>query len=88
MWSTVRGPESKSDLAMARRMTLIVMTDFVCWVPIIFLGFASLGGANAPNDVSRLTKIAMMNRAPTGQNRNYSKPRCDGRQLVEITKDK
>ncbi|CAG5122918.1 unnamed protein product, partial [Candidula unifasciata] len=49
--SAVRGPENKSDLAMARRMTLIVMTDFVCWVPIIFLGFASLGGANASNYV-------------------------------------
>ncbi|BFZ20881.1 hypothetical protein BsWGS_23920 [Bradybaena similaris] len=49
--SAVRGPENKSDLAMARRMTLIVMTDFVCWVPIILLGFASLAGANASNSV-------------------------------------
>ncbi|XP_076437604.1 G-protein coupled receptor GRL101-like [Babylonia areolata] len=43
--------ESKTDAAMARRMTLIVMTDFLCWVPIILLGFASLGGARSSNDV-------------------------------------
>ncbi|CAG5116729.1 unnamed protein product, partial [Candidula unifasciata] len=30
---------------MARRMTLIVLTDFCCWVPIIILGFVSLAGA-------------------------------------------
>ncbi|XP_046578540.1 G-protein coupled receptor GRL101-like [Haliotis rubra] len=47
----VRTTESKSDAAMARRMTLIVMTDFFCWVPIILLGFASLGGAHVPSQV-------------------------------------
>ncbi|XP_046351101.2 G-protein coupled receptor GRL101-like [Haliotis rufescens] len=47
----VRTTESKSDAAMARRMTLIVMTDFFCWVPIILLGFASLGGAMVPSQV-------------------------------------
>lgn len=49
--SAVRASESKNDAAMARRMTLIVMTDFCCWVPIILLGFASLGGARSSNDV-------------------------------------
>ena len=50
--SAVRSNESKNDAAMARRMTLIVMTDFLCWVPIILLGFASLGGARSSNEVS------------------------------------
>ncbi|CAL1530162.1 unnamed protein product, partial [Lymnaea stagnalis] len=43
--------ETKSDAAMARRMTLIVMTDFACWIPIILLGFVSLAGGHASNDV-------------------------------------
>jgi hypothetical protein len=29
----------------------LVMTDFLCWVPIILLGFASLGGARVPQQV-------------------------------------
>ena len=49
--SAVRKSEARSDSAMARRMTVIVMTDFFCWVPIILLGFASLGGAQVPSQV-------------------------------------
>ncbi|KAI8764290.1 G-protein coupled receptor GRL101, partial [Biomphalaria glabrata] len=49
--SAVRSIETKNDTAMARRMTLIVMTDFACWIPIIILGFVSLAGGNASNDV-------------------------------------
>ncbi|CAL1535733.1 unnamed protein product [Lymnaea stagnalis] len=49
--SAVRTAESKNDNAMARRMTLIVMTDFCCWVPIIVLGFVSLAGARADDQV-------------------------------------
>lgn len=48
----VRAPETKADNAMAKRMTLIVMTDFFCWVPIVFLGIASLAGARIPPEVS------------------------------------
>ena len=44
--------ETKGDRAMARRMTLIILTDFCCWVPIILLGIASLGGATVPPQVS------------------------------------
>ncbi|XP_022091156.1 G-protein coupled receptor GRL101-like [Acanthaster planci] len=46
-----RSRDANTGDAMARRMTLIVMTDFVCWAPIILLGVASLGGANIPNEV-------------------------------------
>ncbi|GFS05710.1 G-protein coupled receptor GRL101 [Elysia marginata] len=49
--SAARVPESKTEAAMARRMTFIVATDFACWVPIILLGFASLGGVKTPNEV-------------------------------------
>ncbi|PIK37947.1 putative G-protein coupled receptor, partial [Apostichopus japonicus] len=37
---------NKGSDAMARKMTLIVFTDFCCWMPIIILGVASLCGAN------------------------------------------
>ena len=47
----VRKSKALSDTSMAKRMTLIVMTDFLCWVPIILLGFASLGGARVPQQV-------------------------------------
>ncbi|XP_038051676.1 G-protein coupled receptor GRL101-like isoform X2 [Patiria miniata] len=46
-----RSRDTNTGDAMARRMTLIVMTDFVCWVPIILLGVASLGGAKIPPQV-------------------------------------
>lgn len=49
--SAVRKMQDKNDSAMARRMTMIVATDFFCWVPIILLGFASLGGADVPTEV-------------------------------------
>ena len=52
--NAVRKTESRSETAMARRMTVIVMTDFFCWVPIILLGFASLGGAHVPSQVGSL----------------------------------
>ncbi|XP_063432567.1 G-protein coupled receptor GRL101-like isoform X1 [Mytilus trossulus] len=49
--TAVRKSKALSDKSMAKRMTLIVMTDFMCWVPIILLGFASLGGAHVPQQV-------------------------------------
>ena len=55
--SAVRKSQDKNDVAMAKRMTLIVMTDFFCWVPIILLGFASLGGAQIPTEVSSIRDL-------------------------------
>ncbi|XP_066950886.1 G-protein coupled receptor GRL101-like [Macrobrachium rosenbergii] len=46
------GPEARpSESGMATRMTLIVATDAACWLPIIFLGIASLCGAAVPPKV-------------------------------------
>nr|ARK36624.1 G-protein coupled receptor GRL101 [Sagmariasus verreauxi] len=39
------------DAGMATRMTLIVATDAACWLPIIFLGIASLSGLTIPPKV-------------------------------------
>ena len=59
--AAARSPEMRKDHAMARRMTLIVLTDFCCWVPIIILGCASLGGATVPPQVilSRLVRSSL-----------------------------
>lgn len=55
--AAVRAPQMNSDRAMARRMTLIVLTDLCCWVPIIMLGIASLLGAVVPNQVTILSVL-------------------------------
>ncbi len=34
----VRGTEKKKQITLAKNMMLIVMTDFVCWLPIIAMG--------------------------------------------------
>ncbi|XP_022249380.1 G-protein coupled receptor GRL101-like, partial [Limulus polyphemus] len=49
--TAVRSRDSRADATMARRMTVIVATDFCCWMPIILLGVASLGGATIPPQV-------------------------------------
>ena len=50
--AAARSPVQKSESAMARRMTLIVLTDFMCWIPITILGVASLSGAQIPPQVN------------------------------------
>ena len=35
----------KKEMAMARRMLLIVGTDFCCWMPVILMGILSMSGA-------------------------------------------
>lgn len=67
--TAVRKSKAKSDKSMAKRMTLIVMSDFLCWVPIILLGFASLSGAHVPPQVMHLNiyKLLMFYFKPTYQ---------------------
>ncbi|KAK2157989.1 hypothetical protein LSH36_179g02007 [Paralvinella palmiformis] len=38
--------------ALAMKLAVVVVTDFICWVPIILIGFAALGGARIPPQVS------------------------------------
>ncbi|XP_077864669.1 LOW QUALITY PROTEIN: uncharacterized protein LOC102803184 [Saccoglossus kowalevskii] len=40
--NAVGSSQSRNDIAMARRMTLIVLTDFCCWIPIILMGTLAL----------------------------------------------
>uniref|UniRef100_T1JLT2 G-protein coupled receptors family 1 profile domain-containing protein n=1 Tax=Strigamia maritima TaxID=126957 RepID=T1JLT2_STRMM len=46
-----RTQEAKWDKTMAKRMSLIVFTDFCCWMPIIILGFMSLSKVTIPPQV-------------------------------------
>ncbi|XP_064641999.1 uncharacterized protein LOC135496567 [Lineus longissimus] len=40
------------EMAIARKMALIILTDFACWMPIIILGFAAMSGnVVIPGDV-------------------------------------
>ncbi len=36
--SMARGTERKKQITLAKNMMLIVMTDFVCWLPVIAIG--------------------------------------------------
>ncbi len=36
--SLARGIERKKQITLAKNMMIIVMTDFVCWLPIIAMG--------------------------------------------------
>ena len=40
----VRSTNMKRESKMAKRMMLIVLTDFLCWMPIIVIGLLSLLG--------------------------------------------
>ena len=44
-----------TESAMAWRMSLLVITDAACWVPIIVLGLASLVGFTVPPQVILFT---------------------------------
>lgn len=56
--AAMRSLKSKGSDSMARRMSVIVFTDFCCWVPIILLGLASLSGAYVPTSVSKYIKTS------------------------------
>ncbi|EDO32738.1 predicted protein [Nematostella vectensis] len=49
---TGTGSHQRSATAsIGSRMVFIVLTDFVCWIPIIIIGIASLSGMQAPPEV-------------------------------------
>ena len=43
---------SDADVALVKRFVLIVVTDFICWVPLIITAFLSLGGVPVNPQVS------------------------------------
>lgn len=46
MYCAIRGSQAwnTNDLRIARRMSILVVTDFLCWTPIIFTAISSLLG--------------------------------------------
>ncbi|XP_045121392.1 G-protein coupled receptor GRL101-like [Portunus trituberculatus] len=49
--AAVRNDFQRRESIMARKMTLIVVTDAACWLPIILLGVVSLAGVTIPPQV-------------------------------------
>ncbi|XP_069948174.1 G-protein coupled receptor GRL101 isoform X2 [Cherax quadricarinatus] len=49
--AAVRSDLQRRETSMARKMTLIVVTDAACWLPIILLGVVSLAGVTIPPQV-------------------------------------
>ncbi|XP_038059677.1 relaxin receptor 2-like isoform X1 [Patiria miniata] len=47
----MRSTKKNQDWALVKRFTLIVATDFVCWMPIIIVKFVALGGVSVSNSV-------------------------------------
>ena len=49
------------QIKLATRMALIVGTDFICWMPIIIMGFLSASGsAEIPADVYAWTAVFIL----------------------------
>ncbi|XP_075223921.1 follicle-stimulating hormone receptor-like [Lycorma delicatula] len=50
MYCSIKGgqvsvaPVARSDMRVAKRMALLVFTDFACWAPIAFFGLTALAG--------------------------------------------
>lgn len=48
MYGSIRGGQdavqARSDMTVAKRMALLVFTDFACWAPITFFGLTALAG--------------------------------------------
>lgn len=49
--SALKSADIRLSSTMAKRIMLIVMTDFWCWMPIIALGVISLNGIDIPSQV-------------------------------------
>lgn len=49
--AAVRSDQQVRESSMATKMTLIVVTDAACWLPIILLGLVSLAGVPIPPQV-------------------------------------
>ena len=54
------GSVSDDDVLLARKLVLIVLTDFVCWVPIIVMSIASLCGIRIEDTVSAWVAIIVL----------------------------
>ena len=51
---------SISDLRLLRKISLIIISDFLCWVPIIVMSFLALGGVFIPGEVSAWVAVVIL----------------------------
>ncbi|XP_077994829.1 relaxin receptor 2-like [Glandiceps talaboti] len=58
--SQAAGSVSRRETALARRMTFIVMTDFMCWVPIIVMSILGLCDIHIPDDLYAVTAVFIL----------------------------
>ncbi|XP_070568597.1 relaxin receptor 2-like [Ptychodera flava] len=49
--TNIRSTTENQDYMLAKRFTLIVATDFVCWMPIIILKLVALAGVKVNGDI-------------------------------------
>ena len=51
---------SQADIDLAKRFALIIITDFVCWMPIIITNYVSLGGVKVNLQVSAWMAVFLL----------------------------
>lgn len=49
--SSLGSSQRRNQIAVARKIMLIILTDFVCWLPIIIIGFVAVSGTEISGDV-------------------------------------
>ncbi|CAD5123495.1 DgyrCDS11838 [Dimorphilus gyrociliatus] len=49
--SSLGSSQRRNQIAVARKIMLIILTDFVCWLPIIIIGFVAVTGTEISGDV-------------------------------------
>ncbi|XP_050412354.1 G-protein coupled receptor GRL101 [Patella vulgata] len=52
--------QRKSDMTVARKLSFIVMSDFICWFPICVLGLMALRGYVIPGEVYAWTAVFIL----------------------------
>ena len=50
----------ENDIRLARNISLIVLTDFACWVPIILLSIVAMTGTRIPAEVSAWVAVIVL----------------------------
>ena len=68
LFENVRGRERKDSLGhdfkkvikMHKRIARLVLTDFMCWVPLCIISFCSLAGVSTPSWVYSFTVVVLL----------------------------
>jgi hypothetical protein len=55
------------DVTIARRLTLIVVSDFLCWFPVGLLGMMAATGHHVPVEVSGQHRVLLIKGSNKGR---------------------